>query len=176
FSWTTTNSPTSTTCSLDNAAATACSSPQGYSGLSVGSHSFTVTGSHGGGSNSASFNWPGTAAAPPAPTYNTITARHSVLCLYVSGGSTSAGATVVQSTCNGADAQKWQLVAAGGGYYTIVVKHTGDCLDVFYASQVPGGTVGQWPCNGGTNQQWQLVATSNGYVNLVARHSGQCLD
>jgi uncharacterized protein YkwD len=57
FGWTTTGSPTGTTCSLDGAFPTACSTPTSYSGLAVGSHSFLVTVSNSAGSNSVSYNW-----------------------------------------------------------------------------------------------------------------------
>jgi len=178
FAWTTTNSPTSTSCSLDGAAATSCSSPQSYSSLAAGSHRFVVTVANSGGSNSASYGWTVTSTSPPptTATFDTLSARHSGQCLDVSGSSGAAGAGVVQFTCNGADAEKWQLVSAGGGYYNLVVKSTGYCLDVSGASQTPGATALQWPCNGGANQQWQIVATDSGYSTLVARHSGQCLD
>ena len=98
------------------------------------------------------------------------------VCLDVFGASHAAGALVGQWTCNGGDNQRWQLVAAGGGYYNIIVKHSGQCLDVSGISQADGASVVQWPCNGGTNQQWQLVPTDSGYAKLIARHSGKCLD
>src|SRR3954470_16224223 len=57
FTWTTTGTVSSTTCSLDGAAPTACSSPRSYSGLALGGHSFRVTVSNSAGSSSATANW-----------------------------------------------------------------------------------------------------------------------
>lgn len=53
------------TCKLDTGAAQSCTSPQSYSGLSVGNHTFTVTGTNAGGSTSATYAW--TVTAPPPP-------------------------------------------------------------------------------------------------------------
>jgi hypothetical protein len=55
--WTATNSPTSTTCAIDGGAASACTSPQAYSGLAAGSHSVVVTATNAGGSGSATAAW-----------------------------------------------------------------------------------------------------------------------
>lgn len=78
FAWTTTGTVTSTTCSLDGAAAVACSSPRNYTGLGVGNHSFRVTVSNATGSASANFSWTITAAptvtltsVPPSSTTST---------------------------------------------------------------------------------------------------------
>ena len=53
-------SATSYTCSLDGAAAAACTSPQGYSGLAQGTHNFSVSATDGAGNVSpgpATFQW-----------------------------------------------------------------------------------------------------------------------
>jgi uncharacterized protein YkwD len=57
FGWTTTGSPTSTTCSLDSGSAVACTSPRSYSGLAVGSHTFRVTVTNPAGSATAQHTW-----------------------------------------------------------------------------------------------------------------------
>ncbi len=57
FSWSTTGTVTSTTCSLDGGAPVSCSSPKAYSGLARGSHRFTVTVSSSAGTASASYGW-----------------------------------------------------------------------------------------------------------------------
>ena len=57
FAWVTSGTVTSTSCSLDYAAAVPCSSPWQLSGLRTGSHRFTVTVSGPGGSGSASSTW-----------------------------------------------------------------------------------------------------------------------
>jgi uncharacterized protein YkwD len=74
FGWTTTGSPTSTTCSLDGAVASACSSPASYAALAVGSHTFVVRVSNSAGSSSATYGWVVTAAAPKRPNV-TITVK-----------------------------------------------------------------------------------------------------
>ena len=57
-------------CQLDGGGFSACSSPQGYSGLSQGSHSFQVKARDAAGneSGSASYGWTVDALAPPSPT------------------------------------------------------------------------------------------------------------
>ncbi len=110
-----------------------------------------------------------------APTYYTVTARHSGKCLDVQNPNTSDGAKIGQWTCNGQPWQAWEFRDVGGGYYNLISKHSGKCLDVTGASQADGAQIIQWACNGGTNQQWQWVAIGS-YFQLRARHSGKCAD
>jgi len=57
FAWTTAGSPTSTTCSLDGAPATPCSSPKTLTGIGRGSHTFTVTVSNAASSAWTRYSW-----------------------------------------------------------------------------------------------------------------------
>jgi uncharacterized protein YkwD len=57
FAWTTTGTVTSTTCSLDGAAAVACASPKTYSGLVSGRHRFVLRVSNAFGSYTATWIW-----------------------------------------------------------------------------------------------------------------------
>ena len=71
FGWTTSGTVSSTVCSLDGATAVTCSSPAGYNGLAVGSHTFKVTVSNTYGNASANYNWTITApSSGSAPTVN----------------------------------------------------------------------------------------------------------
>ena len=57
FSWATSGTVTSTTCSLDGAVAVSCASPRSISGLRAGSHRFAVTVRGPAGSASTSYTW-----------------------------------------------------------------------------------------------------------------------
>ena len=111
----------------------------------------------------------------PAPVVGPIRAAHSGLCLGVAGGSTEAGAEVVQLTCDDSASQTWTITDLGGGYRRLQVGHTGHCLDIFGGSLEPLTTAIQWPCTGGQNQQFAVDADPAA-TRLVARHSGLCLD
>ena len=65
FSFTGDGTQTGFQCSLDLAAFSGCTSPQAYSGLGAGSHSFRVQASNGGGTSTpATRNWAVTVSAP----------------------------------------------------------------------------------------------------------------
>jgi large repetitive protein len=70
FSFTDTEAGVSFLCNLDGSAFTACSSPQTYSGLSEGSHTFSVKvqDSVGNQSSATSFSWIIDTTPPPTPT------------------------------------------------------------------------------------------------------------
>jgi uncharacterized protein YkwD len=57
FAWTTTGSPTSTTCSLDGRAAVSCKSPTSYYRLARGKHTFVIRVANAFGSNAATYVW-----------------------------------------------------------------------------------------------------------------------
>jgi hypothetical protein len=70
FNFTDSQTGVSFLCQLDGSAFTACSSPATYSGLSQGSHTFSVKAQDSGGNHSAatSFTWTVDTTAPPMPT------------------------------------------------------------------------------------------------------------
>jgi hypothetical protein len=64
-------------CQLDGSAFSACSSPKTYSGLSQGSHTFSVRAQDGAGNQSSatSFSWKIDTTAPPTPTITSTPAN-----------------------------------------------------------------------------------------------------
>jgi hypothetical protein len=102
-----------------------------------------------------------------------IRARHSRMCLDVSGGSLSNRAQVIQWDCHGGDNQKWTFTPVGGGYYHINAKHSGKSLDVFGGIGAQGDNVmvDQWDYVGADNQLWRLDHVGEFYY-IVAKHSG----
>ena len=78
FSFTDTDTTATFKCSLDGATYAACTSPQSYTGLGVGSHTFDVEAVDTGGTSSpASYTWQINAATPLPPPSPTITSKPS---------------------------------------------------------------------------------------------------
>jgi galactose oxidase len=116
------------------------------------------------------------AAAPARAAATDIVSASSGQCASVSGGSTTAGAAIVQTPCAGAAGQDWTLVAAGNNFH-IVSATSGECLNIEYGSTTAGAAIIQWPCqtNGATNDQWKVVSTGE-YNEIVSVLSGMCLN
>jgi len=99
--------------------------------------------------------------ATPRPGRYVLTNDKSELNLDVSGGSTSAGAGIVQNAAGGTS-QVWQLQSAhgsGAGVYTLKNINSGLCLDVPGGAATEGLQLDLAACNGGTAQQWAFDAT-----------------
>ncbi|MES4907980.1 MULTISPECIES: RICIN domain-containing protein [unclassified Streptomyces] len=93
----------------------------------------------------------------------------------VSGGSTSAGANVIQWNDTGAQNQRWRWVAVGDGSYEIVNQNSGLLLDVTNGSEADGATIVQRADDNGASQHWTLVADGNGYYKIKNVNSGKLL-
>ncbi|TPQ18980.1 RICIN domain-containing protein [Streptomyces sporangiiformans] len=93
----------------------------------------------------------------------------------VSGGSTSAGANVIQWNDTGAQNQLWRWVAVGDGSYEIVNQKSGLLLDVTNGSGADGATIVQQADDNGASQHWTLVADGNGYYKIKNVNSGKLL-
>lgn len=83
-------------------------------------------------------------------TDGTIRSRVSGLCLDVAGGKTADQTPVQTATCNGTDAQRWQIEK--GTVYTLLTDNK--CLDTNVDNPVPGSGVVIWWCLNHVKQSW----------------------
>jgi len=116
-------------------------------------------------------------AINPAQTYYQIVNRNSGLVMDVSGGSTNAGAQVIQWTNHSGANQQWYLLPVGNSFL-IANRNSGMVLDVSGGSTNAGANLIQWGGTYGLSQRWFLVP-DGGYdlienvnSNLAADVSG----
>jgi uncharacterized protein (DUF1800 family) len=119
---------------------------------------------------------PATAGAPLPAGYYQLVARHSGLCLNISGGSLDAEAFAIQWSCAADESQQWRLEPLAGGYYRLIARHSGKALEVLGAELYDGAPIIQNSPSDEPNQQWEIAAAGDGYYYLLARHSGKALD
>lgn len=147
--------------------------------LAAGPHTIKVVCA--GTKNTASSNTvcaPDAFASIPFPAKNAfykVLNKNSGKAIDVSGGSTSAGANIIQWNDTGAQNQRWRWVPVGDGSYEIVNQNSGQLLDVTGGSTADGATIIQWPDTDGANQHWTLVAGTNGYYKIENVKSGKVL-
>ncbi|MFJ9520711.1 family 20 glycosylhydrolase [Kitasatospora sp. NPDC101801] len=84
----------------------------------------------------------------------TLTSAVSQLCADVNGGSTTAGAAVIQWTCTGNDNQRWVLTPRTGGGWAVASKKSGLLLTA--AAATDGAPLSQQADTGAPLQQWQV--------------------
>ncbi|MFJ8625022.1 alpha-L-fucosidase [Kitasatospora sp. NPDC093550] len=102
--------------------------------------------------------------------------RNSGKVLDVSGGSTSDGALVVQSTWNAGTSQQWKLLPDSDGSYRLANVRSGKVLDS-PGNSAQGANLDQWTGDSGDNQSWQLAPSAvGGYYRLVNVRNGWCAD
>jgi hypothetical protein len=100
------------------------------------------------------------------------------LLLDVSGGSTSAGAPVIDWWADGGANQNWTFEPVGGNNtYEIINQNSSQCLTT---DGVAGDQVFQLPCSGGATQLWNTqINPSNGAFagsSIKSVYSGLYLD
>ncbi|GAA0669513.1 hypothetical protein GCM10010193_21880 [Kitasatospora atroaurantiaca] len=113
-------------------------------------------------------------SGPAGHTY-VLTAASSGSAADVNGGSTAAGASVIEYRTTGGTNQQWTFQDAGGGAYRLVSVKSGLCLDVTGSSTADNAQVIQWTCSGNANQTWLLQPAAAGGFTLTAQHSGKLL-
>ncbi|MFL5927124.1 MAG: CAP domain-containing protein [Gaiellaceae bacterium] len=170
FGWSTTGTVTSTTCSLDGAAAAACLSPKAYSGLAVGTHTIRVTVANTAGSASAAYTWSVT-AVPPATAVPTVTVTSgptgSTTATIASFGWSTTG-TVTSTTCSldggGAVAcaspRAYSALAAGTHTFRVTVSNSGGSATATRAWTVASTAISTAPTITITSAPWPYSAVA----------------
>jgi len=117
------------------------------------------------------------ASAMTSVPYGGVLAGHSAKCLTVEGGSTQAGARILQGGCTHAGGAQWLLRTSGSDANTfqLVDQASGLCLAVSTAAPVAGAQVIQATCGTDTTMLWSMTAQGTGW-QLQVKSSAMCLD
>ncbi|ADJ45762.1 large protein [Amycolatopsis mediterranei S699] len=103
-----------------------------------------------------------------------LVAQHSGKSADISGGSTAAGAALIQWQATSGLNQQFDFLASDGGFHRIRSRSSGLVLQV--ASTATGADITQQPDTGATTQQWKVTDQGGGVVSLVNRASGLAMD
>lgn len=117
----------------------------------------------------------GAAGIRSGSTY-TFTAQHDQQLMNVNGGSTTAGAAIIQWPAAGSANERWAAHATTGGAFTLVAQNSGLCLDVTGGSTSNGAALVQSTCNTALEEQWKLGSSLSGAYQLVSNLSARCID
>ena len=108
--------------------------------------------------------------------------RNSGKVLQVAGGSTVAGANLVQGNIStGATYQQWNVTPVdsriGGdfSYFTFINVKSSLAVDLLNFSLDNGGTIDAWTDNKNAAQQWYLDYAQDGWFYIRSRYSAKCL-
>ncbi|WP_333767237.1 glycosyl hydrolase family 95 catalytic domain-containing protein [Streptomyces sp. IBSBF 2435] len=119
---------------------------------------------------------PAAGAVTVAPTaVGQVVNRLSGKAADISGGSTAAGAALIQYTPGGGANQRFRFVPTGGGIFRIACTHDALAWDVSGGTTADGAKVVQWPPSDAANQQWRLTETGDGYLTIACVRSGKVL-
>jgi alpha-L-fucosidase 2 len=116
----------------------------------------------------------GTTSVVETGVYYNLLAQHSGKRADINGGSTAAGAVLIQWSATSGQNQQFDFLDSGGGYYRVRARHSGLVLQV--ASSSSGADITQQTDTGAASQQWRVVDQGGGVVSLVNRQSGLAMD
>jgi hypothetical protein len=118
-----------------------------------------------------------TPTATVMPGYHKLVIGSDALCMDVNGNVTTAGAAIVQWTCNGQGNQEFQFVPVSGGYGELQAGNSGDDVAVAGSSTTAGtADIIQQVPNGNAASLWLPVKQSDGSYEFKNDNSGLCLD
>jgi uncharacterized protein YkwD len=152
FAWTTTGSPTSTTCALDGGFPSSCTSPKSYSGLGVGGHTFQVTVSNSAGSASATYTWQVTSSSSGtvAPTVSltgapasSTTSTSATFAWTTTGSPTSTTCTLDGGSAASCSSPKsYSALAVGTHTFKVTVANSAGSASATFTWQVTSSSSG----------------------------------
>ncbi len=118
-----------------------------------------------------------TAIAPTPDAVVRLVSRATGGSVGVSGGSTGAGALIVQSGGASDSAQQWRLIPAHSGCYHLLNIRSGMAMDNPDGSSVDGVQMQQYTYFwGNTNQAWCFQPVGGGWYTIRNLTSGSLLD
>ncbi|MFD1051050.1 RICIN domain-containing protein [Kibdelosporangium lantanae] len=106
--------------------------------------------------------------------YYRLVAQHSGKFADINGGSTAAGATLIQWSATSGLNQQFDFLDSGSGYYRIRARHSNLVLTA--TSNNSGADIAQQQDTNANNQQWKVtVDQGTGALTLTNRQSGLTL-
>jgi chitinase len=95
----------------------------------------------------------------------------------VSYSSRDSGAPIWQEECNGTDAQKWDVIPDGAGFYSFKARVSGKCAEVMDAQKNRGMMIWQQDCRPASDQQkFKFTLEKDDIYRVTIKHSNLCLD
>lgn len=105
-----------------------------------------------------------------------IVSRASGKCVDVERSRTDDGANIRQWSCNGTNAQLWDMIEVGRGEVAIVARVSGKVMDVYGGDYRNGANVSQQRWYGSAPQRWRIEPAGRGFSRFVNVGTGKCLD
>lgn len=112
----------------------------------------------------------------PAGSNKIIANKHSSKALQPQNGYTFNDAEIRQANVNtGSNAQKWNIIDIGGGYYQIENKQSGKALRPLNGSTGNAVNIVQYTWNNWNSQKWKFIDAGSGYYQIQNKHSSKVL-
>jgi chitinase len=106
-----------------------------------------------------------------------LQASSSGKCVDVTAAGLDDGVNIQQYSCNGSNAQKFDVLYMGGGYYRLLNVNSGKAIDVASSALNDGANIQQWTSNGTGAQRFAIKSEgSGGAFSVRNQSSGKCLD
>lgn len=105
-----------------------------------------------------------------------LRARHSNLCLELTGGSTANGSTTQQNICDDTEGQDFQVQLDNDGYAKLIHTASQKCLTVEGGSLANAAAIVLQPCTNSSFQEYTVENVGSGYVKIINRGSGKAVE
>ena len=106
----------------------------------------------------------------------TIHPVNSDKCVDVAWASTADGANIAQVSCNGNNAQAFDVTDVGNGWYKMTNVNSGKAIDVAGNASNDGANIQQWSDNGSGAQRFSIKRVNGNEFSVINQTSGKCMD